>query len=304
VLRGWEVLVRPIIEYGAEIWGEKKWKEGEDLQIEMGRRVLGVSKMTTREVIQGELGLQSVQSRRLLLRIKFWLKLIKMKKENCTDRLVYKIYKQRRNDFMKKNMKDKNNWCYWTYKGLKDLNLEHIWQSEKIVSEHHFIKLVRELIFRKEENEWKIKMEKKTKLRTYRKLKSELKLEEYIIEIERYKRRHLTMLRGGTNKLRIERGRWVGEKLEERICKICDCEEIEDEKHFLLACPRYVRERVSMFEKIKNLERNLENIENRDENDQLDILIGRGWKSNTNKIRNIVLEYMSKASRERNRFIR
>jgi hypothetical protein len=59
-----------------------------------------------------------------------------------------------------------------------------------------------------------------------------------------------------------------------------------------------------MFEKIKNLERNLENIENRDENDQLDILIGRGWKSNTNKIRNIVLEYMSKASRERNRFIR
>ena len=49
ILRGWEVLVRPLIEYGAEIWGEKKWKEGEDLQIEMGRRVLGVSKMTTRE---------------------------------------------------------------------------------------------------------------------------------------------------------------------------------------------------------------------------------------------------------------
>ena len=32
ILRGWGVLVRPIIEYGAEIWGEKKWKEGEDLQ--------------------------------------------------------------------------------------------------------------------------------------------------------------------------------------------------------------------------------------------------------------------------------
>jgi len=57
VLRGWQVLVRPLLEYGAEIWGEKKWKEGEDLQMEMGRMVLGVSKMTTREVIQGELGL-------------------------------------------------------------------------------------------------------------------------------------------------------------------------------------------------------------------------------------------------------
>jgi len=52
ILRGWQVLVRPVLEYGAEIWGEKKWKQGEDLQMEMGRRVLGVSKMTTREVIQ------------------------------------------------------------------------------------------------------------------------------------------------------------------------------------------------------------------------------------------------------------
>ena len=47
------MLVRPVMEYGAEIWGEKNWKEGENLQLEMGRRVLGVSKMTTKEVIQG-----------------------------------------------------------------------------------------------------------------------------------------------------------------------------------------------------------------------------------------------------------
>ena len=35
-------------------FGEKNWKEGENLHLEMGRRVLGVSKMTTKEVIQGE----------------------------------------------------------------------------------------------------------------------------------------------------------------------------------------------------------------------------------------------------------
>ena len=27
MLRGWQVLVRPILEYGVEIWGEKNWKE-------------------------------------------------------------------------------------------------------------------------------------------------------------------------------------------------------------------------------------------------------------------------------------
>ena len=64
LLRGWQILVRPVLEYGAEIWGEKIWKQGELLQMEMGRRVLGVSNLTTREVVQGDLGLESIRSRR------------------------------------------------------------------------------------------------------------------------------------------------------------------------------------------------------------------------------------------------
>lgn len=167
MLRGWEVLVRPVIEYGAEIWGEKKWAEAEQLQFEMGRRVLGVSKKTTKEVVQGELGLGKVCYRRILLRLRFWYKIIRMKK----DRLVYKIYKQRREEFMRGGKKDKKNWCYWTWKFLKELHLEHIWESEKIELGRNFNNLVRKLIKRKEESEWRDRMEKKSKLRTYRKLR-------------------------------------------------------------------------------------------------------------------------------------
>ena len=47
LLRGWEVLVRPVLEFSAEIWGEKVWKQVESLQAEMGRRILGVSRITT-----------------------------------------------------------------------------------------------------------------------------------------------------------------------------------------------------------------------------------------------------------------
>ena len=32
------------------------------------------------------------------------------------------------------------------------------------------------------------------------------------------------------------------ERESERVCKVCMCQEVEDEKHFLLACPRYVIE--------------------------------------------------------------
>jgi hypothetical protein len=302
MLRGWEVLVRPVLEYGAEIWGEKKWKEGEALQIEMGRRVLGVNKLTTREVIQGELGLTPIINRRILLRLKFWEKLINMNK----SRLVYKIYKQRRIDFIKSGKKDKKNWCYWTWKYLKDLHLEHFWESEQISESEskksNFSKLVKDLLNRKEQSEWRERIEKKPKLRLYNKLKDRLVVEDYVLELDRDKRRQLTMLRGGTNKLRIETGRWRKESEKERVCNVCLCEEVEDEKHFLLSCPTYVRERSQMFMRIRE-ECQLEDIEKMDLDWQLQLLIGVGWRKKGRQIREIVLDYISKAYKIRKKYI-
>ena len=297
MLRGWQVLVRPILEYGAEIWGEREWKEGENLQLDMGRRVLGVSKMTTKEVIQGELGLGKISSRRRELRLRFWGKIINMK----SNRLVYKIYRQRREDFIRGKKKDKNNWCYWTWKFLKDIDLEHLWESERFEPGQNFHNLVRKLIKKRDEDEWRENMRKRSKLRTYRKLKDRLVLEKYVLELEREQRRQLTMLRGGTNKLRIETGRWEGEREEDRVCNVCLSEEVENEKHFLLACPMYASERVEMYERIKEV-CELE-IDQMNEDSKLQVLIGIGWRNKEKEIRRIVLDYIKKASKIRKKFI-
>ena len=135
-----------------------------------------------------------MQSRRTLLRLRFWFKIINMK----NDRLVYRIYKERRKEFIREGKKDKKNWCYWTWKALKSLNLEHVWESEQIQLGRNFNKCERR------------RMEKKRKLRLYRRLKTKLKLENYVVELDRRKRRLLTMLRGGTSLLGIETGRWRG----------------------------------------------------------------------------------------------
>ena len=134
---------------------------------------------------------------------------------------------------------------------------------------------MKKLVRKKEGEEWRENMKKKSKLRLYRKIKNRLVLEDYVVELDRAKRRQLTMLRGGTNKLRIETGRWRGESEQERVCDVCLSLDVEDEKHFLLYCPMYVRERVEMFERIRE-ETEVGDIESWEDIWILHILIGVG----------------------------
>ena len=99
-------------------------------------------------------------------------------------------------------------------------------------------------------------------------------MEDYLNEMNRDKHRQLTMLRGGTNHLRIERGRWVGEKIEERVCMVCLCDDVENEQHFLLECPMYACERARLFEEIRK--KCKVDIEDRKNEELMNLLIGEG----------------------------
>ena len=93
-----------------------------------------------------------------------------------------------------------------------------------------------------EETEWREEVLQQPKLRTYRTLKVKLQLEPYLLSETNKKGRYLlTSLRTGSNRLRIEAGRWKKPKepLERRLCMSCMSGEIEDEKHLLLHCHAY-----------------------------------------------------------------
>ena len=47
----WKAIVRPILEYVAEIWGDEEWEEAEKTQRKMGRRILKVNEKTANELI-------------------------------------------------------------------------------------------------------------------------------------------------------------------------------------------------------------------------------------------------------------
>ena len=65
----------------------------------------------------------------------------------------------------------------------------------------------------------------------------------------------MTAFRTGTNKLRIETGRWEQpvEPESKRLCRVCVSGEIENEKHFIMYCPAYADLRNQMFEKMSEV---------------------------------------------------
>ena len=99
-------------------------------------------------------------------------------------------------------------------------------------------------------------MQSKPKLRTYRLLKNSLCFEEYLKHPDLRARETMTRLRGGTNELRIEKGRHRATNRDkihytsERVCLICVSGEVEDECHFLIDCVEYEDLREKMFQTV------------------------------------------------------
>ena len=72
-----------------------------------------------------------------------------------------------------------------------------------------------------------------SKLYIYSKIKSELKLENYLLFLSNFKMRQLfTKFRASDHSLEIESGRYKNITREERKCKNCNLNEIGDEYHF------------------------------------------------------------------------
>ena len=93
------------------------------------------------------------------------------------------------------------------------------------------------------------------KLRTYAKFKTTFNLENYLLSIKCiYSRILFTKLRISAHDL-IETGHYTKPKktpVENRLCRFCKSNKIEDEPHFILHCPFYNDLRNALFSNLDN----------------------------------------------------
>ena len=245
----YESLVCPIVEYGASIWGTRKYTCINAIQNRACRFFLGVGKYTPNVAVTAEMGLIPIFNKQWKSVIRLWCRFNNM----SSNRLNRKVFKWA--DIMSSKHKCVKNWNFIVKKTFCELNLSHFCSISDCVDTDFVVKSVMSKFFENHIVHWNSSLHSDgsksgrggNKLRTYRLFKHRFEPEQYCkIPLPFNYRSAFAKFRCGVAPLRIETGRYENIKLVDRVCSICkDC--IEDEAHVLLKCPLYDDFRNELF---------------------------------------------------------
>lgn len=96
-------------------------------------------------------------------------------------------------------------------------------------------------------------------MRTYRIFKNNFSFESYLNLGNPVERKVIAKFRISDHNLEVERGRYKGLQLNDRICKLCNSS-IEDEVHYLLECPSLSHVRDPLIDNICFKYKNFKNL--------------------------------------------
>ena len=112
--------IRPILEYGCEIWYPgSQIKLLESVQMKFLRRALGIKEQTSNLAVYGETGRFPLQLRQMELQLRYWCRLATMEPENPLPH-VY-------NELLKLHRCGNKTWCDNIVKTLDSIGLTDAW---------------------------------------------------------------------------------------------------------------------------------------------------------------------------------
>ena len=228
-------LVKPILLYACDFWGCFTLPVSnpiDNLYMSMLKQILGVQKQTTNVGVLLELGMAPIRIEAKKLAIKNWERI----KKSQANILLLSSYQDaiqeelpwinqikstlESNGFLSLYIDDHSDKPLFVFKKLSD-------RLNDIFTQEAFEKISKDT----------------SKLRTYALFKKEKGFESYLTEIKNFSvRKSVTRFRLSNHKLLIEVGRHQNINLSERICPLCS-QSVEDEAHFLFACPAYQYQR-------------------------------------------------------------
>ena len=171
--------------------------------------------------------------------IKYWIKIIE--KLNEKEHYVQKIYRE----LLRITNEDpeRETWVSGVKTLLETTGFGFIWQQQFVYNEQAFLTSFKKRLIDIYLQLWTSQVHLTSDNRLYKHIKSEFVFESYLHINNRALRTALTKIRLSSHIFYIERGRWGPNTVDvnDRTCNICN--QVEDEYHCLIICPKFNNER-------------------------------------------------------------
>ena len=326
----WKALVRPVLEYAAELWAgdipQKLVKEAEKVQTDFARMVLGLKGKwgVSSDFVRAELGLEKLESRWEKLRLGYWRKIQSAKPERILSIIARLREQQVRTSTGRAG---KLSWVRGTRELLMKRNLTQYWLAPSECYEEMSREQWKVIVYREVEDwfesereermskmssaemyvdvkEWQEMDRQRAEFRGEVGKKGALVSERYLDDVEERLGTHLKLLcRAGC--LPVLRKVAVEARASQNIavCLQCDSGEREDMEHFVFDCKAYKRHRERLMTKVTEWFRIGTGREwgGETRQEQMKVLMGKriGGRVLEDNVDHAMKRYLKKAWRER-----
>lgn len=250
-LRVFDTQIRPILEYGSEVWyGGHAIKKIENVHITFLKQIMGVKTQTSSLTVYGETGRYPLELRQKEMAVKYWVRLIQL---NDNDPLKH-IYKE----LLRVHISGGNTWCKTVMSVLHSIDHINLWEAHidgvETISVKPLLSKLKVTLEQQYKSTWYSDICDSVKhpvLRTYKLFKNSHHVETYLLSVKNAgHRKNITRFRVSSHDLEIEKGRHCRPKIpaSDRLCKFCSANAVDDELHLLTSCVYHDVERDILYQ--------------------------------------------------------
>ena len=224
-----------MLNYGAEVWGFMNAECIERVHRKFCKYMLNVKISTNNYAVYNEIGRYPLIIERQCRIVKYWSTLLQKSANNCILRGVYSS--------MEETMKSDGQNVLWLSKLkclLENTGFAEVWLFPQSVNFKLFLPLLKQRLIDNFLVNLREGLNMSSSMTMYRELKPHFGRAAYLTTLLNKKLRNaLSKLRLSSHRLALETGRHTGVERQNRKCAFCVKDDLEDEYHFVLICPRY-----------------------------------------------------------------
>lgn len=236
--------VKPILLFGAEIWGYGNLDVLERIQLHFLKHILKMKNSTPNNMVYGETGCYPLQIDIEERIISFWSRIYTFENAQTSKlsvimyQYLYKLSCNLNANILKRRFP----WIHAVKTILLKTGLSNIWDSQSCLNIKWLKLSVRQKLKDLFINEWFACVENSNKSITYRIFKHSFGMESYLSNTPKLYLFYMIKFRTRNHRLPVETGGWSKIPIHLRVCNLCQ-NQLGDEFHFLFQCPIFEIER-------------------------------------------------------------